>query len=72
MNMNIFKVFLTGVAFVCLSIGVKAQGVDEKIATTGDCGANGNNLTWVLTYDSVLVISGSGAMADFESEKSTP
>ena len=71
--MNIFKVFLTGIAFVCLSISVKAQVIDEKIATTGDCGANGNNLTWVLlTYDSLLTISGSGAMADFESEKSTP
>jgi len=70
--MNIFKVFLTGIAFIGLSISVKAQAIEGKIAATGDCGVNGNNLTWVLTSDSVLVISGSGAMADFESEKGTP
>jgi len=59
------KVFLMGLAFIGLTISAKAHAV-----ASGDCGANGNNLTWVLTCDSVLTISGSGAMADFEEQKS--
>ena len=36
------------------------------ITASGTCGAEGDNLTWTLTCDSVLTISGTGAMADFE------
>ncbi len=32
---------------------------------SGTCGAEGDNLTWKLTCDGVLTISGSGAMADY-------
>ena len=31
----------------------------------GECGAQGDNLTWVLTEDGTLTISGSGAMKNF-------
>lgn len=35
---------------------------------TGVCGADGDNLTWTLSFDTgVLVIAGSGAMMDFDS-----
>lgn len=33
---------------------------------SGTCGAQGDNLTWTLDRDGTLVISGTGAMADFE------
>lgn len=33
---------------------------------SGTCGAEGDNLTWVLDCDGVLTISGEGAMADYE------
>jgi len=54
--------FMGLLAFIGLSVSVKAQ----NIVDFGDCGANGNNLTWVLTDDSVLTVSGIGAMADYE------
>ena len=40
-------------------------------AESGTCGANGNNLTWDLT-DSVLTISGTGAMKNWSSYSSVP
>ena len=40
--------------------------VTALVVASGNCGANGNNLTWVLTSDSILTISGAGDMADFE------
>ena len=42
-------------------------GFSQSIIDQGFCGAvgNGSNLTWVLTSDSVLTISGSGAMANY-------
>ena len=33
--------------------------------TSGECGAQGDNLTWTLTGDGVLTISGTGKMADY-------
>ena len=36
------------------------------IIASGTCGAQGDNLTWTLTCDSVLTISGTGEMADYE------
>ncbi len=44
----------------------------RKVAGSGDCGANGDNVKWVLYADGELVISGSGDMADFNSGSSTP
>ena len=52
---------LVMLAFVGLSGNVNAQ----IIVANGDCGKYGNNLTWTLTNDYVLRISGSGAMADY-------
>lgn len=39
---------------------------------SGECGANGDNLTWTLSCDSVLTISGSGAMANYNGSSSVP
>ena len=35
------------------------------VIASGECGKNGDNLTWVLTGDGTLTISGSGEMAGY-------
>ena len=37
----------------------------RTVVASGHCGAQGDNLTWTLTSDSVLTISGSGNMMDY-------
>ena len=39
---------------------------------SGNCGANGSNVTWNLTSDGTLTISGSGAMKDYASNSEIP
>ncbi len=40
-----------------------------QIVASGECAADGsNNVTWLLTSDSILTIGGSGAMADYNDE----
>ena len=61
-----FRTFFLVVVFGLFTVSVQAQ---TTIIDQGDCGANGNNLTWILTYDgvdSILTISGSGAMEDYD------
>jgi surface glycoprotein (TIGR04207 family) len=36
-------------------------------AASGTCGANGSNVTWTLSDNGVLTISGTGDMADYSS-----
>ena len=38
---------------------------DGNVIASGECGAQGDNLTWVLTEDGTLTISGSGKMKDY-------
>lgn len=38
---------------------------DENVIVSGTCGAQGENLTWVLTEDGTLTISGKGEMKDY-------
>ena len=38
---------------------------DGDVIASGECGKNGDNLTWVLTVDGTLTISGSGEMEDY-------
>ena len=48
----------------------------EKLTTTAPCliasGTCGGNLTWILSCDSVLSISGTGTMPDFNSTSDNP
>ena len=50
-------------------IGIFAMSCEKnpplEIIASGYCGAQGDNLTWILTEDSVLTISGSGDMAEY-------
>ena len=58
------------------SAPAQADGEDEEealepsvcadgVIASGECGAQGDNLTWVLAEDDTLTISGTGAMQDF-------
>lgn len=38
---------------------------NRTVIASGDCGANGDNVTWTLYDDGELVISGSGSMAGY-------
>ena len=58
--MNFKKLILA--AAIVLSM---ANGIAQNVIASGNCGANGNNLTWVLTSDSVLTISGNGTMQNY-------
>ena len=48
---------------------IEGNTPEPCIIASGTCGAKGDNLTWTLTCDSVLTISGTGAMADYSSEQ---
>ena len=47
---------------------------EEDILAQGTCGAeaDGSNVTWVLTTDGTLILSGTGAVAVYDSRKDTP
>ena len=49
-----------------------AQEADETVIASGTCGAQGDNLTWVLTDNGVLTISGSGKMASYTDTSVSP
>jgi len=67
--MKKLTVFLGVFAFLSMANSVNAQ---VTVIDSGYCGASGNNLSWKLTSDSVLTISGSGAMADYYWAVKTP
>ncbi|MCD7771100.1 MAG: leucine-rich repeat domain-containing protein, partial [Oscillospiraceae bacterium] len=45
---------------------------DSTVVDSGTCGADGDNLTWVLTSDGTLTISGEGEMENFYSDYYVP
>ena len=42
------------------------------VVVSGNCGANGSNLTWAIDRDRVLTINGTGEMADYQNIVSPP
>ncbi len=50
---------------VCFIFGASAE---RAVVISGDCGAEGDNVTWVLYDDGEIVFSGEGAMEDYASE----
>ena len=51
-----------------------AQSAEDGVKASGNCGRNydNSNLTWKLTNDGTLTISGTGAMEDFDYDSDAP
>ncbi len=49
--------------FAVFSLTISAQATEPAVVDSGTCG---ENLTWVLTDDGTLTISGTGAMTDYQ------
>ena len=64
---TVVKTDMPGAAF-----GGGGGGTASTIIASGDCGAQGNNLTWTLNSDGLLTISGTGAMTDFRYDADVP
>ena len=45
---------------------------DGNVIASGECGADGDNLTWKLTEDGTLTISGEGKMKDYSNSSIAP
>ena len=60
-------IFLTTMLLSAFCFLLSANKIQAQITVidSGDCGANGNNLAWVLYSDSTLTIYGSGDMMDY-------
>jgi len=48
------------------------SGNSAKIIAQGNCGSDGDNLKWILTKDSLLTITGNGAMQSYGSGVAAP
>ena len=64
-NLNSFKMRKTLLILIFAFLGIVNSTKAQDTIASGNCGASGNNLTWVLIDDGTLTISGSGAMADY-------
>ena len=51
------------VAIMVFACGIITSNAAE-IVESGECGVDGNNITWVLDNEGVLVLSGFGEMKD--------
>ena len=45
---------------------------DSDIVASGECGAEGDNLTWTFDDNGTLTISGKGAIMDYEHDSASP
>ena len=63
---NAVKTILATLLCAAMLLGLGAAAfADNGVAASGECGADGGNVTWTLYKDGTLVIDGSGKMADF-------
>jgi hypothetical protein len=62
---KLLKKLTLGICFLAFGLCAKTQTIIDQ----GTCGAN---LTWVLTSDSTLTISGKGKMTDYDSPYDVP
>ena len=63
---GIFAMALILVLTLVLSVG-SVSAAEPTIVDSGNCGANGDNITWTLDDAGTLTISGEGEMADYYS-----
>ena len=59
------KRFLAVLLLAVLLAMSMAQAAWAATVASGECGAEGDNVTWVLDDAGTLTISGTGEMADF-------
>lgn len=59
------NVDLAGCCIVRVQIPGGASDPTPTVVASGECGAQGGNLTWTLDSDGTLTIGGSGYMADY-------
>lgn len=64
---GIFAMALILVLTLVLSVG-SVSAAKPTIVDSGNCGKDGNNVTWTLDSAGLLTISGTGEMADYESK----
>ena len=64
---GIFAMALILVLTLVLSVG-SLSAAEPTIVDSGNCGKDGNNVTWTLDSAGLLTISGTGEMADYESK----
>ena len=64
---GIFAMALILVLTLVLSVG-SVSAAEPTIVDSGNCGKDGSNVTWTLDSNGLLTISGTGAMADYESK----
>ena len=64
---GIFAMALILVLTLVLSVG-SVSAAEPTIVDSGNCGKDGNNVTWTLDSAGLLTISGTGEMADYESK----
>ena len=64
---GIFAMALILVLTLVLRVG-SVSAAEPTIVDSGNCGKDGNNVTWTLDSAGLLTISGTGEMADYESK----
>ncbi|MBQ4207487.1 MAG: leucine-rich repeat domain-containing protein, partial [Clostridia bacterium] len=60
---------LTVLVAALLAAGLTAAAEEPTVLKSGSCG---DNVTWVLTDDGVLTVSGTGDMADWANSDNVP
>ena len=70
--MRRFSTFFKTVMFLCLFLLLLGKLDTEAAVKRGICGANGDNVAWVLSDSGVLTISGKGEMKDYSDGIETP
>lgn len=68
MSKKMFGLLLVLVMALLLTVSVSAA----EIISSGTCGAEGDNVTWMYDSNNVLTISGTGRMADFTNPYEIP
>lgn len=61
------KRILAAALALCLTLGLLPGGaaLAAEVVASGECGAEGDNLTWALDSEGTLTISGQGEMEDY-------
>ena len=59
-------------ALVMAASLLPVQAWGATVVASGECGADGGNVTWTLDSDGVLTISGTGEMKDYPTYDSVP